>query len=83
MFRATLELARILADPFLSRWIFDVELFARLIRERGGRRAELEDLVVELPLSEWRDVDGSKVGGGSFVRAFVDFIRIARAYRQR
>jgi glycosyltransferase involved in cell wall biosynthesis len=81
LFRAGPELERLLAEPFLSRWIFDVELFARFAGARGRRAAELERLVVELPLGEWRDVEGSKVRAGSFLRSFLDFLRIARTYR--
>ncbi|MEX0700954.1 MAG: glycosyltransferase [Planctomycetales bacterium] len=36
LFRANDETERLFAEPFLSRWIFDVELFARLV---SGRRA--------------------------------------------
>ena len=39
------------AQPFVSRWIFDVEILLRLGRHR----------VVEHPLSVWCDVRGSKL----------------------
>ena len=45
--------------PFRSRWLFDVELLARI-----GRRRLRRD-VLELPLAEWFDVPGSKVGLGA------------------
>ena len=51
------DLAReIFRAPFRSRWLFDVELLARI-----GRRRLRRD-VLELPLAEWFDVPGSKVG---------------------
>jgi hypothetical protein len=81
LFRVGSELERILDRPFLSRWIFDVELLARFIDERGGQAGELENLVVEFPLVAWRDVDGSRVSPGAFFRSLLDFLRIARAYR--
>jgi glycosyltransferase involved in cell wall biosynthesis len=81
VFRAGPELERLLTRPFLSRWIFDVELFARLIEDRG--RDDIARAVVELPLETWCDVGGSKVRAGSFVRAFVDFARMSMAYRVR
>lgn len=37
--------------PFISRWIFDVELYCRLGHDR----------ILEYPVKEWRDVPGSKL----------------------
>lgn len=62
LLRATPTLQTIFAAPFLSRWVFDVEILARLTIERrkhGG--APPIDCVAELPLPAWRDVKGSKV----------------------
>lgn len=62
---------KIFSGPFLSSWIFDLELAMRL---RGEK-------VVEYPLQEWADVSGSKL---KLIRhAFAvacDLIRIRRAY---
>lgn len=59
-------------QPFLSRWIFDVEILARL----RGRR------LIEYPLRRWADVRGSKI---SLVKVaiptFIDLLRIRREYR--
>ena len=51
--------SEIFRAPFRSRWLFDVELLARM-----GRRRLRRD-VLELPLAEWFDVPGSKVGLGA------------------
>jgi hypothetical protein len=62
LFRATPELEGILAEPFQLRWIFDVEIIARLIRSRritGGEPVERS--IYEVPLRQWVDVRGSKV----------------------
>lgn len=59
-----------LAEPFASRWIFDVELLARL----GERRAAaglggLEEGAFELALSHWKDPGGSKLGAADALRS--------------
>jgi len=59
-------------QPFLSRWIFDVEILVRL----RGRR------LIEYPLRRWAEVRGSKIGLVKVaIPTFVDLLRIRRRYR--
>lgn len=68
----TRELAgRLFGRRFVSRWLFDVELFRRM-----GRSAILRG-VRELPLDSWRDVAGSKMTFRSAVFSVFDLVRIA------
>ena len=77
LFRASAAVEAIFAKPFLSRWIFDVEILARFIREnREGRIGPLEEVVCEYPLMEWRDMPGSKIRLRHFARAVLDLIGI-------
>jgi glycosyltransferase involved in cell wall biosynthesis len=62
--------------PFLSRWIFDVELIARFLRAGNSATG-----LYELPLREWHDVGESKVKPRDFVRAILELWAIYRAYR--
>ncbi len=81
LFRSGPRLARVLETPFLSRWVFDVEVIARYGVQRGGYAPdELRECVYELPLIEWRDIAGSKVRWQDFGRAMIDLARIRRAY---
>jgi glycosyltransferase involved in cell wall biosynthesis len=81
LFRATPELERLIELPFLTRWIFDVELLARMSRSRrGGPETQLEDVVFEYPLFDWQDVAGSKVRGRDFAKAAVELFRIHTRY---
>ena len=58
-------------EPFVSRWIFDVEIIARL----RGRR------LIECPLRQWADVRGSKLSVVKVaVRTVVDLVRIRLRY---
>lgn len=65
--------------PFVSRWIFDVEILARFIRSSGADRSDFGELVRERPLSVWRDVSGSKVKPKNYLEAAWDLVRIWRS----
>jgi dolichyl-phosphate beta-glucosyltransferase len=81
LFRATPETRALFAEPFLSRWIFDVEIIARLVRQRG--RDAAARAIYELPIRTWHDVKGSKVRSTDFIRALKDLWKIHRAYTSR
>jgi len=81
LFRVSAELAALFEEPFCTNWIFDVEIIARLIRARrrtGGPGAE--GVILEIPLRQWHDVGGSKVGPLDFFRGFAELVRIYRRY---
>jgi dolichyl-phosphate beta-glucosyltransferase len=80
LFRVNDELSAVLADPFQSRWIFDVELLARFMARHRGDPASVRDRIYEYPLPEWTDVAGSKVGGMDFFKAFGELYRIYQRY---
>jgi dolichyl-phosphate beta-glucosyltransferase len=82
LFRVTPALSRLLAEPFGARWIFDVELLARLIVERGGPDAVAER-IYEYPLEVWTDVPGSKLRLRDYARAATDLRRVHRRYLSR
>lgn len=76
LFRLGPEMVGLFDQPFLTRWIFDVEIFVRY-RQVGDLWSEL----VEMPLQEWRDVEGSKVRLRDFFRAPFELLRIRSAYK--
>jgi dolichyl-phosphate beta-glucosyltransferase len=80
IFGVTPELALVLREPFLSRWVFDVEILARFIALNKGSVAYLRDSIYEFPLPRWHDVAGSKVHPGDFFKAAIDLFRIYYAY---
>ena len=81
LFRATPDVREVFSTPFLSRWIFDVEILARFIEMQG--RDAVAGAVYEYPVNVWRDVKGSKVKSSDFLRALRDLWKIRRAYRLR
>lgn len=81
MFRVTDDLRRVLADSFISRWIFDVEIIARfLVLRKDGSRPAVRSIIVEKPLRTWTDVEGSKLRPRHFVIVAGDFLRIYGRY---
>jgi glycosyltransferase involved in cell wall biosynthesis len=81
VFRATPEVREVFSTPFLSRWIFDVEIIARFV-QRWGRDGVARALY-EYPVTQWHDVKGSKVKSQDFIRALRDLWKIRRAYNAR
>jgi glycosyltransferase involved in cell wall biosynthesis len=63
-----------LNTPFLSRWLFDVELIARLRDAVGAERMR------EVPLAVWEDPGGSSLRWTDFLKAPLELWRIRRRY---
>lgn len=80
LFRATDELRRVLARPFTTSWLFDVEILARLIAESSAGTSAVARGLYELPLDEWRDVPGSKLTRAAYVRAATSIVTLYREY---
>ncbi|NCT19242.1 MAG: glycosyl transferase family 2 [Flavobacteriaceae bacterium CG_4_8_14_3_um_filter_34_10] len=60
--------------PFVSKWLFDVELFDRIIKFYG-REVVLEKML-EVPLLRWVDRGDSKVKATYFLKLWVDLYLI-------
>lgn len=68
--------------PFVSRWIFDVEILARLaLVGRRRPRYDTEHCTYELPLPVWKDVAGSKIRLLDWVKAAWELVRVGCRYR--
>lgn len=79
IFRVTPATRALWPDPFLSKWVFDVELLARFIRQIGSPKTAGEH-IYEFPLDFWEDVGASKLKAFDFVIAFGDIARIYWKY---
>lgn len=80
LFRVRPETRQIFDQPFLSRWVFDVEIIARYLDLYHREHNRLETAIYEYPLESWVDVAGSKVHAADFFVAFWDVLRIRRRY---
>lgn len=82
LFRVDADTRPLFAEPFLSRWVFDVELISRYIRQAGSPAAAAAK-IYEYPLQTWKDIQGSKVKPSDFFVAFWDVMRIRRKYGRK
>lgn len=80
LFRVRPETRRVFEQPFLSRWVFDVEIIARYLNLYKGEGKSSATAIYEYPLETWVDVAGSKVHATDFFVAFWDIVRIQRRY---
>ncbi len=81
LFRVNNPLRAALAQPFASRWIFDVELLARLKAAYAhDGLGDVARAVYELPLERWTEVPGSKLKRSDFIKAIVELAGIYRRY---
>jgi glycosyltransferase involved in cell wall biosynthesis len=78
LFRCTEAVARAFSEPFLSRWLFDVELILRLRIETGAPESLL---IAEHALARCSDVRSSKLRLSDYVRGLVELLQIRSRYR--
>src|SRR4029079_15846059 len=72
----------IIAQPFGARWIFDVEILARTMRQSREADGHIKQLqIYEYPLEDWCDVDGSALKASDFLIAGIDLAAIYWRYR--
>lgn len=66
-------------EKFISKWLFDVELFHRLIKLYSHK--EMKNVCREIPLKSWVDVDESKVSMLYFFKMWQDLYTISKKYK--
>jgi len=76
----TPELAKLVFQKqFLTRWLFDVEIFMRLKKEFGKEKAI--SMLCEEPLKRWVHEDGSKLSMKDSIKILGQLMQIAVSYR--
>ena len=71
--------SELFSTPFLTKWLFDVEILARLIQHSG--RGNVMRTVSEVPVAVWKDIKGSKLRFHDMLRTLIDIVRIKAHYR--
>jgi len=66
-------------EKFISKWLFDVELFHRIIKIYGQEK--MSKICNEVPLKSWIDYDDSKVKMTYFFKLWLDLYRIQKHYK--
>ncbi|CAL2091715.1 response regulator [Tenacibaculum sp. 190524A05c] len=65
-------------EKFLTRWLFDVEIFLRM-KKRYGMRAK--EMIYEQPLKRWVHADGSKLSMRDSLKIGTQLVKIAAHYK--
>ena|SRR5690554_1511068 len=71
--KLALELFR---EPFVSKWLFDVELLLRFKKNNS----DFDRFIYEYPLSTWTEKGGSKIRFTDFIKIPYDLIKIHFRY---
>ncbi len=82
LFRNTADIEDIFKKPFLSHWIFEIEMLARLREKCLAKNVCAEKMIYEYPLMEWRSVAGSKLSFFQSFKSIWHLLRIAWLYRK-
>ena len=69
---------RLFSEKFISKWLFDVEIFHRMIKIYG--RNKIPKICKEIPLKSWIDYDESKVKMTYFFKLWLDLYKIKKEY---
>lgn len=70
---------QLFTEPFITKWLFDVELLARYKKLFG--KAQTIKQVYEHPVMAWVDVSGSRLRSHDFVKAPKELWKIWRKYK--
>ena len=66
------EVAAIAAQPFVTRWLFDVEILKRLTDRHGND--EIIRRCCEMPLRKWSEIGGSKLRYCAILKDFLKLL---------
>ena len=70
---------QLFTDPFISKWLFDVEIFFRMFSLYGREQAIKK--MKEVPLSLWVDRGDSSVKATYFFKLWLDLYHIHKRYK--
>lgn len=72
------EVPDLFGQTFVSKWLFDVEILARLIQKYD--RSYVYNNTLEIPLINWSDIKGSKLKVKDFIKAPMELWAIKKRY---
>jgi glycosyltransferase involved in cell wall biosynthesis len=73
------EVEDVFSEEFLARWMFDVEIIARM-QKKYPANTILQD-ILEVPVYRWDDVPGSKLKFKHMFSSLIDISRILWKYK--
>jgi dolichyl-phosphate beta-glucosyltransferase len=69
---------KICQEPFISRWLFDLEIFARIINKYGIKEASQK--MIEVPLTQWIEKGDSRLKFSHLLKVPYELWRIRKKY---
>ena len=72
---------KIFSEKFISKWLFDVEIFIRVRKHYGLQKAK--QILCEKPLKRWIHADGSKLSMKDSIKIMGQLAQIAWVYRNK
>ncbi len=66
--------------PFLTKWLFDVEIFMRMKNHFGKQKAQ--EVICEQPLRRWIHADGSKLSMKDSAKIGIQLMQIYMSYKK-
>jgi dolichyl-phosphate beta-glucosyltransferase len=67
-------------EPFLTRWLFDLEMLVRL---RNAMGMTAIDMTREVPLGRWKEVGGSKLALSDMINVPIELLKIRQHYNPK
>ena len=71
----------VIQEPFMSRWFFDVEIFARIILNYGYRSCI--DQCFEYPLDTWIEKGDTRLKTKDFLRTPLELLKLRHKYHRK
>jgi len=68
------KISCLFGNKFVSRWFFDIEIFARYIKSFGADTARKK--IYEYPLAKWENISGSKLKPTDFIKVPFELLKI-------
>ena len=69
----------IIEKPFITKWLFDVEILIRL-KQKIGKKG-IASFVLEKPLDNWTEMGDSKITKADIIRIPLDLFKIRKRYQ--
>ena len=66
-------------EKFVTRWLFDVEIFLRMKKFYG--KEKVQQFICEQPLKRWIHADGSKLSMSDSMKIVGQLVKIASHYK--
>ena len=82
-FKASPRIMAALENPFITKWVFDVELLWRLMYAPFEEAPYSAMEFMEVPLKAWEDKQGSKIGMGQTANIFADCMRLMTLFAKK